>query len=46
MDWCDEQAKKVKVYREFIGEIINLEVYYDDNVERDNMSDRIAGVIS
>ena len=46
--WVDVliNPKQGKVFREFIGELINLELDYDDEVESKNMSDRIEGVLS
>ena len=37
--------KQGKVFREFIGDLMNAKVDYDDKEERNNMSDRTAGVI-
>ena len=31
---------------DFVGELMNIEVDYDDKVDRKNISDRISGVIS
>ena len=39
------KTEQGKVFREFRGEIINVEVEYDDKVEKNNTTDRITGVI-
>ena len=41
-----KKPKQGKFFREFRGELINVDVDYDDKVESNNISDRIAGVIS
>ena len=45
--WVDvlNNPKQGKVFKEFIGEVINVEIDYDYEVERKNTSDRIVGVI-
>ena len=45
--WVDvlNKPKQGKVFKEFIGEVINVEIDYDYEVERKNTSDRIVGVI-
>ena len=41
-----EQAKTRQGFRHFRGELINVEVDYDNLVERNNKSDSISGVLS
>ena len=46
---CEEvmnKPKQGKFFREFIGELINFEVDYDEEVESNNTCDRTAGVLS
>ena len=44
--WEDvPNKKKCNIFREFIGELMNAKVDYEDKVENNNTSDRIAGVI-
>ena len=38
--------KQGKVFRYFRGELINLEVDYDNEVERENITNRVSGVLS
>ena len=38
--------KQGKVFRYFRGDLINLEVDYDDEVERENITNRVSGVLS
>ena len=46
--WEDvlKNTKQGKVFREFIGELMNVEVEYDEKVEMNNTSENIAGVIT
>ena len=46
--WVDvlNKPKQGKVFRHFRGELINVEVDYDNLVERNNKSDSISGVLS
>ena len=46
--WPDvlRNSKQGKIFREFIGELINVEVDYDEEVESNNTCDRTAGVLS
>ena len=46
--WEDvlNNAKLVNVFKEFRGELMNAKEEYGDKVERENTSDRVAGVIS
>ena len=45
--WADvlNKPKQYKVFKEYIVQLMNIEVDYDDEVERNNMSDRISEVI-
>ena len=40
------KPKQGKVFSKFRVWLMNVKVYYDDEAERNNMNDRIAGVIS
>ena len=46
--WEDvlKNTKQGKVFREFIEELMNVEVEYDEKVEMNNTSENIAGVIT
>ena len=46
--WEDvlNNPKLVNVFKEFRGELMNAEEDYGDEAERENTSDRVAGVIS
>ena len=46
--WADvlNKPKQGNIFREFRGEPINIELEYDEEVERENTSDKIAGGIS
>ena len=46
--WADvlNNPKQGKVFRYFRGELINLEVDYDNEVERENITNRVSGVLS
>ena len=39
------KKKQHTIFREFKGEIMNVELNYGDKVESNNTSDRIAGVL-
>ena len=40
------KPKLSKVFREFRGELMNTKVDYDNEVERENTSDKISGLVS
>ena len=46
--WVDLliNPKQGKVFSELRGELINTGIDYDENIDRENTSDRIAGVVS
>ena len=46
--WAEipNKPKQGTIFRKFRGELINSEVDVGENVEGENMSDRIEGVIS
>ena len=43
---CGTIQKQGKVFREFIGKLMNAKADYDNKVERNNTSDSISEVIS
>ena len=46
--WTDalEKPEQGKVFRELRGDLMNVGVDYNDNIEMGNTSDRIEGVVS